>query len=498
MFFVLTTNLLVNCENDSVIETHNEVFEETSVNVAPFSSRLVYSNEIENNRMISEKLRGLQFNSNQTSFENGNNDFTIATHVAKYVEKADGTGYSYTFAVNRAGAPFTDVENLVLSVNTETQELTTALFTYHYNTVQLQELLNTKYVSTNCDITVTPVEGDFSNLVPEFSTDPCSVSTTTYHITPDGEGTFVYGPNSQCQHMNSHGESDCQVYTVTTIWCPPTSGSNGTTTSTTTTTTTTGNTNNNSTSGDPFTNSTSGGGTSTTTNTNTNHQNNNPYTNNNNNNPSTNNNSNNNNGSQIVTTPLTGEQLTELKEKLNEKLGEGNWEFEDESIEGAPNFDSVDEVELYLQSLLNDESTAVSSNMNTGQDNIRTDVNRLKFSEFPRADFVTTVKIVPPAQGVAMEVVDLRNVTVELEGNISLFDWTQTDSNDPNAIDQSGPTVSVYPNISSMVIDINGYIKIGLNIEGNPIRIRKLLTISISYDYTTGEMKHENCRWLYR
>lgn len=262
MLLFLTTTLFVNCEKDTSLEIQEEIFEEAKV--APFSSRLVYSNEIENDPIIRERLRALQTNRSNASFESDTN-FTIHTSTAKYIEKTDGSRYSYTFAVDRDGVTYTEVENLVLSVNTDTQELTTVFFTYHYTSTQLQELVNTGHVSTHTEMTVIPIEGDFSSLITEFNSSPCTVSVTTYHITPDGSGTFEHGQGSSCQHLDSNGEPECEVYHVTTIWCPPTSQGGSSTT-----TTTTSGTQNTTPLGDPSNNTTSGG---TTTSTNQNNNN---------------------------------------------------------------------------------------------------------------------------------------------------------------------------------------------------------------------------------
>ncbi|WP_430409315.1 hypothetical protein [Kordia sp.] len=260
MLLFLTTTLFVNCENDTALETQDEVL--TVAKQAPFSSRLVYTNEIERNTIISSKLRGITQNRNNASFESDTNGFTVDTDVANYVEKSDGSGYSYTFAISRDGVVGSELENLVLSVNTDTQELSTVLIKYHYTATQLQELLQTGHVSTHSETTVTPIEGDFSNLLAESNTLPCTIQITTYHITPDTGETFLYGTNSQCQHEidPDSGETECEVYNVMNILCPPSSsnGTSGTTTSTN---------NNTNASSDPS-NNTSNGGTTTPPNSN--------------------------------------------------------------------------------------------------------------------------------------------------------------------------------------------------------------------------------------
>ncbi|WP_430410622.1 hypothetical protein [Kordia sp.] len=464
MLLFLTTTLFVNCENDTALETQDEVL--TVAKQAPFSSRLVYTTEIERNTIISSKLRGITQNRNNASFESDTNGFTVDPDVANYVEKSDGSGYSYTFAISRDGVVGSELENLVLSVNTDTQELSTVLIKYHYTATQLQELLQTGHVSTHSETTVTPIEGDFSNLLAESNTLPCTIQITTYHITPDTGETFLYGTNSQCQHEidPDSGETECEVYNVMNILCPP-----GTSTGTTGTTTTTGNPN---TSGDPS-NNTSSGGTTTPSNPN----------------------SPNNNDDEIVTTPLTKQEFRELSDQLDEVFGEDNWETDENVPDDAPNFESIEELEVFLQNLLNENSVTESSEMELGQENTRRDVHSLHFSSFPQAKIVITVKLTPPAQGDHLAISDFKNIRTTLQGNNTYFDWTQFDSEDPS--DSDGPSMEVRTNSTAIVAEVEGEMQVGFKFKGNPFKARDLITISIYYNYITAQIDSHYTHWFF-
>ncbi|WP_298419516.1 hypothetical protein [uncultured Kordia sp.] len=299
LLLVLVLLCFINCEKETSLGEFEEII--NTAKQVPFSSRLVYTNEIESNRMISEKLRGLNIHRNNANFESDSNDFSIDTNIAKYVEKTDGSGYSYTFAINREGAIAGEVENLVLSINTTTKEISTILIKYHYSTTQFQELLSTGHVSTYNETTVTPVTGNFSSLLTESSTQPCTISINTFHIIPTVNGvqgaTYQYTATSQCQHEidPDTGETECEVYSVLNIWCPPGSSNGSSSTSTTS------GTNTNSTpSNDPINNTTNGGSTTPT------------------------NSNNNNDENEIVTTPLLTPQQ-EINNCINLSLQESNW-----------------------------------------------------------------------------------------------------------------------------------------------------------------------------
>ena len=220
----LVISFFYNCEKDSVVENQEESSIEKKEPL--FSSRLMYSNEIKSNSILNKKLGSFNQANNGVISKNSQDDFIIDTQVAKYIEKADGSSYSYTFRVFRENFQNTELENLVVSVNSDTQELNTAIIKYDFSEAQTSEFLNTGHVSTNYETTVIPIDGDFSNLLPKNNLIPCTHVVETYHTVPDTGETFN-GSSGTCQHINDEtGESDCEVYTVIVIDCP-TGGSGG-------------------------------------------------------------------------------------------------------------------------------------------------------------------------------------------------------------------------------------------------------------------------------
>ena len=392
MLLFLTTTLFINCESDTALDTQDEVL--SVAKQAPFSSRLVYTSEIESNSIISGKLRGLTQNRNNASFENDNSAFSVDTSIAKYVEKSDGSGYSYTFAISRDNEVSTELENLVLSVNTDTQELSTVVMKYQYTPMQLQELVNTGHVSTFHETTVTPIEGDFSDLLAENNSLPCTISVTTYHITPDTGETFEYGQNSSCEHIidPDSGETECEVYNVVSIWCPPTTtGSSGTNTTTT---------NNPNSSSDPS-NNTTNGGTSTPPNTND---------------------PNNDDKDEIVTTPLTKLEIQELSNQLSNLFnGNDSWTFSnDVNANNAININSVEE----LENIINNESIEDSDDY-IDTDGIHHSVLTVRLGVFAYLRIDISQKLKAPSTNQAYELVSIQT---NYSGSFTMgSEWVQND-----------------------------------------------------------------------
>ncbi|WP_046759335.1 hypothetical protein [Kordia jejudonensis] len=442
MLLFLTTTLFTNCESDTALETQDELV--AVAKQAPFSSHMVYTSEIENNALISERLRGLTQNRNQVSIENDNNDFSVETKVAKYVEKNDGSGYSYTFAISRENEFSTALENLVLSVNAATQEISTVLMKYQYSAEQLHELLNTGHVSSYVDITVTPIEGDFSSLLSENSL-PCTISTTTYHVTPTINGveggTYEYGPHSTCHHQGG-ADGECEVYTVTSVWCPPTSpGGAGTTTTTT--------------SGDPSsatdpTNNTTSGGTTTSPTTSDPNE------------PS----------DEIVTTPIVDQLTIDLN---GIKQGNDSWGYSKSPMPtGTPTFNSVEEFELYLETI--DEIEGDMSFEDTSSPDIK--IASFIFPLTWNSDL--KVKIYQQMgdffQQVPYEVTSVESVTTGLD--FHLF-WEQQDS--------FGFSMNPTQPYGEARIVQYGTLKIGAVIEGRGLYFNREYIIIMYVNSLTGQ-----------
>ncbi|WP_046758865.1 hypothetical protein [Kordia jejudonensis] len=462
MLLFLTTTLFTNCESDTALETQDELI--AVAKQAPFSSSMVYTSEIENNALISEKLRGLTQNRNQSSIENDNNDFSVETNVAKYVEKNDGSGYSYTFAISRENEVGTALENLVLSVNNNTQELSTVLMKYHYTGEQLQEFLNTGHVSTYTEMTVTPIEGDFSDLLTENSL-PCSISTTTYHITPDTGDTFIYGEHSTCQHQDGAGNTECEVYTVTTVWCPPTSpGGAGTST------TTTSNPN------DPITTNTTGGTT-----------------------PSTNTNNPNEPSDEIVTTPLTKQEAQEISDQLDNTFGDGNWDYDESVPDEAPNFESLEELQEYLDQIVSENAVLESSNEVLGQDSVREDVYSIKINNTPTAYVKAIIRVQTPSATNGLTRMKVLSMDTVLDDTYIIFDWLQISDTDSDSA--TGPYSDYYTDSSGnnkLEVSVRGQLILGFKFFGYPVGATNSMKMILNYFLDDiNQIDPQYSRWEY-
>jgi hypothetical protein len=160
-------------------------------------------------------------------------------------------------------------------------------------------------------------------------------------------------------------------------------------------------------------------------------------------------------------------------------------------LENAMSFSSFQDAENYFNSLSNNNATLVSSVNEAGS--LRTDVIKLEYSSFPQADFVTTIKAEIPDANNALECMQILNARTKLEGNISLFDWTQYGSENP--ADNDGPTVTIDESWDRLSVVIEGELNVGLNLDGNPARIRHLYSIRIMYQYSTSDLLNDSCYW---
>ncbi len=159
----------------------------------------------------------------------------------------------------------------------------------------------------------------------------------------------------------------------------------------------------------------------------------------------------------------------------------------------ALHFDSFEEAEDYFDSLSSSNYTHISSVFEIGS--VRRDVHSLEFNNFPQANIVTSIKAMIPDDNNALECLNILNVRSELEGNNTLFDWTQLDSEDPN--DSSGPVIEINESTDSVKISVEGEMLVGLNIGGYPLRSRHLITVVITYNYSTAQINEDYCYWYY-
>ena len=95
-----------------------------------------------------------------------------------------------------------------------------------------------------------------------------------------------------------------------------------------------------------------------------------------------------------------------------------------------------------------------------------------------------------------LDCLELISLNTSFEGNISLFDWTQTTDSDPNEPD--GPNIIIDESNNRITFIVRGEMLIGLSIFDLPsLRARRLLTIEIVYNYSTGELIPGMSYWYY-
>ena len=186
-------------------------------------------------------------------------------------------------------------------------------------------------------------------------------------------------------------------------------------------------------------------------------------------------------------------ELTDLISDLNNIRSEGD-SFEIDytlSDDETLDFDSVDGVEYFFNNLLSSSFATSTYVDETGS--LRLDTHPMPLSGFPEATLLASIKVMVPDDNNDLECLEIINATTEVEGNVTFFEWIQLSESDPN--DPNGPTVIVNEGLDSIKILIQGKLKVGLNIGGNPIRYTKLLTVVITYDYSTGTLNENYSYW---
>lgn len=158
-------------------------------------------------------------------------------------------------------------------------------------------------------------------------------------------------------------------------------------------------------------------------------------------------------------------------------------------LDNAMSFSSFQNAENYFNSLSNNNVTLVSTVNEAGS--VRRDVVKLEYSSFPQTDFVTTIKAEIPDANNALECMQILNARTTLQGNTSVHNWTQSGSENP--AENGGPYIYIDESSDWLRIDIEGEIKVGLNINGNPLRYDKPITIRISYEYSTSTLLEDFC-----
>ncbi|OZV69377.1 hypothetical protein [Winogradskyella aurantia] len=197
-------------------------------------------------------------------------------------------------------------------------------------------------------------------------------------------------------------------------------------------------------------------------------------------------------------------QLPEIRDEavdfaldyINHMIDNPNSGFElisNPNMDDTLSFSSFSEAQDFFDNLFGNNYTHISSTFETGS--IRRDVHSLEFNSFPQADLVTTIKAMIPDDNNALECLDILNVRTVMEGNNTLFDWTQFGSENP--ADNDGPYVEINEALDSVKVSIEGQMLVGLNIDGYPVRNRRLITVVITYNYSTAEINNNYCYWYY-
>lgn len=206
-----------NCQRD-----YEDIPLESRLEDFPFTSKLVTESEYLQNQQLVNRLAGFislkEGRSDITKeYYDAQNDITVHTDAAKYIEYADGTLHSYTFKISRTGA--SNIENLTLALNPDTNVYDAYLVQYVLNDTQMAELLNHNHISTSFGVNIAKLEGDFTSLLNESTAEPCEYTFTTYHTIPNGT-TYHYEPDDTCNHLPNSPGGSCFVYTVIEINCP--------------------------------------------------------------------------------------------------------------------------------------------------------------------------------------------------------------------------------------------------------------------------------------
>ncbi|WP_430411709.1 hypothetical protein [Kordia sp.] len=133
-----------------------DISEENNLIDSPFSSWIVTEIEYQQNQQLLGRLEALMPSKDdkqtlKESYYDAQNDITIHTEYAKYIEYTDGDLHSYTFSIERSYDTSSILENLVFSYDSDTDSYEAGLATHHFSTEQREEFLSTQHVRTYYD-----------------------------------------------------------------------------------------------------------------------------------------------------------------------------------------------------------------------------------------------------------------------------------------------------------------------------------------------------------
>lgn len=180
---------------------------------------------------------------------------------------------------------------------------------------------------------------------------------------------------------------------------------------------------------------------------------------------------------------------SDLVTQMDSVFGTGNHEFDcNMDATSLPSFNSVVEVEAYLDSLLNNNFTNQSSEMDDDiLSSLRDDMHVMPISDFPEASLLAKIRVRVPDDNNSQECLEIISTRVTLDGDETLFNWTQLDTTD--ATDEiNGPLIQVNEADDRIRIEIQGELRVGLSFMGLPNRGVKTVVVKIVYSYSTGEL----------
>ncbi|MGH1384320.1 hypothetical protein [Kordia sp.] len=215
----LTVGMFFNaCQKDYV----EDIPSESDLKDFPFTSRLIAKSEYQQNQNLVGRLQSFtSVKGDQPIFQkdhyDAQNEITVHTNQAKYIEYANGNLHSYTFKISRTDS--SEIENLTLALNADTGEYDAYLVQYVLDDTQTDELMTYNHISTYYSASITPLEGDFSDLLNKSTGQPCDYQITTYHTIPIGT-TYEFQEGDTCDHPPGSEGGTCYVYTVIEIICP--------------------------------------------------------------------------------------------------------------------------------------------------------------------------------------------------------------------------------------------------------------------------------------
>lgn len=239
---VICTLTFTNCQDDTTEENQEQLH--VAKEQFPYVSRLVYTEQLETNSKLNDQIRNLTILQSNINFKSTSDtlyDFSVNPNVVYFIENLENNSHSYTFSVKRASNTKNMLENLVFTYDSNTEDYSASLVTYHFTLEQKKEFLLTQHVRSTYEISYEPIDLNLSDVLDKNSMPlACTTNFSVYHITPEPNSrTFLQSStignvHNDCQHEDADGNTECTTYTIVTYDCPD-GGSTNVTGSTSTT-----------------------------------------------------------------------------------------------------------------------------------------------------------------------------------------------------------------------------------------------------------------------